>query len=68
MEYIMLSRELASDSHEGSRVFHKSCKIILRDLNHASISIFMFVCCGLWFGVPSCGDVGFGVSSGIHFN
>jgi hypothetical protein len=64
MEDTMVSRELASDNHEGSLVFHKSCTRVLRDLNPASISMFMFVSCGLGFGVSSYGDVGFGFSLG----
>jgi hypothetical protein len=38
----MVSRDVASDNHEGSLVFLKSCIRVLRDLNPASISMFMF--------------------------
>jgi hypothetical protein len=53
-----VSRDVGSDSHEGS------CIRVLRDLNLASISMFMFVICVLGFDVSSCGDVGFDVSLG----
>jgi hypothetical protein len=42
MEDTMVSREVASDIHEGSLVFRKSCIRVLRYLNLASISMFMF--------------------------
>jgi hypothetical protein len=60
----MISRDVASDSHEGSLVFRKSCIRVLRDLNPVSISMFIFSGCWFGFGVSSFGVVGFGFSHG----
>jgi hypothetical protein len=62
IEVTMVSRDVASESCEGSLVFLKSCIRVLSDLNPASISMFMFPGSGLGFGLSSCGDVGFGFS------
>jgi hypothetical protein len=62
MEDTMVSREVASDIHEGSLVFLKSCIRVLIYLNLTSISMFMFTIYELGFGVSSHGDSRFGFS------
>jgi hypothetical protein len=64
MEDTLVSREVVSDNYDDSLVFCKSCIRVLGYLNPASISMFMFVSCGLGFGVSSCGDARFGFSLG----
>jgi hypothetical protein len=62
----MVSKELESDSCEGSLVLYNSSKIFLRHLNPSSVSMFIFFCCGLGFVVPSSGCVGLWFSPGPY--
>jgi hypothetical protein len=64
MDDTMASKEVANENQVGSLVLLKSWTIDLRDINPSSISMFTFVGCGLGFGVPSCGCVGFWLSPG----
>jgi hypothetical protein len=60
----MVSSNVASEVHEDSLVFIKSCIRVLIDLDLASISKFTFPGSRLGFGMSSCGHLGFGFSQG----
>jgi len=64
MDDTLVFRELPSDNHEVSLLFCKPCTRVLRELNRASIPMFMFAYCGSGFSVPYYEEVGFLFSLG----
>jgi hypothetical protein len=59
MDDTMVSNEVDNENRLGSLVFLKSHAIDLKDINPSSISVFMFISCGLGFFVPLHGYFGF---------
>jgi hypothetical protein len=59
MDDTMVSNEVDNENRLSSLVFLKSHAIDLKDINPSSISVFMFIGCGLGFFVPLHGYFGF---------
>jgi hypothetical protein len=59
MDDTMVYNEVDNENRLGSLVFLKLHTIDLKDINPSSISVFMFISCGLGFFVPLHGYFGF---------